>query len=130
MNIRRQLPRVGNSKLYFMLEKPLLDNNLKIGCDKLFSILKEEYLLVRKRRKYTKSINSRQWLRKYPNITKDIILNQPEQLWVADITYLPDKKGHEYPHLIADAYFKWIMGYEVSDTLCMSAALTALRLRW
>lgn len=128
MDIRSQLPRVGTRKLYFMLEKPLLDNNLKIGRDKLFSILKEEYLLVGKRRKYTKTTNSRHWLRKYPNIAKDITLNRPEQLWVADITYLQTKKGHEYLHLITDAYSKKIMGYELSDTLRMSSTLKALKM--
>lgn len=127
MDIRRQLPRIGTRKLYFMMDKSLQDRNIKIGRDKLFSILREEYLLVGRRRKYTKTTNSKHWLRKYPNIAKDVALTIPEQLWVADITYLKTRQGHEYLHLITDAYSKQIMGYELSNTLKASSTIRALK---
>lgn len=128
MDIRRQLPRIGTRKLYFMMGKSLQEKNIQIGRDKLFRILKEEYLLVGKRRKYTKTTNSKHWLRKYPNIAKNIALTMPEQLWVADITYLQTKQGHEYLHLITDAYSKQIMGYELSGTLKASCTIKALKM--
>lgn len=128
MDIRSQLPRIGTRKLYFMMDKSLQEKNIKIGRDKLFSILKEEYLLVGKRRKYTKTTDSKHWLRKYPNTAKDIELTMPEQLWVADITYLQTRQGHEYLHLITDAYSKQIMGYELSGTLKASSTIKALRM--
>ena len=127
MDIRKQLPRTGTRKLYFMIQNSLKEKNIKIGRDKLFKILKEEYLLVGKRRKYTKTTNSKHWLRKYPNIARNIELTMPEQLWVADITYLQTKQGHEYLHLITDAYSKQIMGYELSGTLKASSTLKALK---
>ncbi|MFP9114477.1 hypothetical protein ACLI1A_11080 [Flavobacterium sp. RHBU_3] len=99
-----------------MMNKSLQERNVKIGRDKLFSILKEEYLLVGRRRKYTKTTNSKHWLRKHPNIAKNIELSMPEQLWVADITYLQTKEGYEYLHLVTDAYSKQIMRYELSST--------------
>ena len=128
MDIRRQLPRMGTRKLYFMINKPLRQRNIKIGRDKLFSILKEDYLLVGKKRKYTKTTNSKHWLRKYPNIAKNVVLTMPEQLWVADITYLQTRQGHEYLHLITDAYSKQIMGYELSGTLKASSTIKALKM--
>lgn len=127
MDIRRQLPRIGTRKLHFMMEKSLQERNIKIGRDKLFRILKAEYLLVGKRRKYTKTTNSKHWLRKYPNIARDVVLTMPEQLWVADITYLQTRQGHEYLHLITDAYSKQIMGYELSGTLKASSTVKALK---
>jgi len=128
IDIRRQLPRIGTRKLYFMIEKSLRGRNIKIGRDKLFRILKEEYLLVGKRRKYTKTTNSKHWLRKYPNTAKNVVLTMPEQLWVADITYLQTRQGHEYLHLITDAYSKQIMGYELSGTLKASSTIKALKM--
>ena len=128
MDIRSRLPRIGTRKLHFMLTKAIAENGLKIGRDKLFDILRQEYLLVGKRRKYTKTTNSKHWLRKYPNITKGITLRKPEQLWVADITYLQTRNGHEYLHLITDAYSKKIMGYELSDTLKGSSTVKALEM--
>ena len=48
--LRRQMPRLGVRKLYYLLNLP---GKINIGRDKLFSILREEGLLVGKRRRYT-----------------------------------------------------------------------------
>lgn len=67
-------------------------------------------------------------LRKYPNLTKDITLTRPEQLWVADITYLDTKNGNLYLHLVTDAYFKGIMGYELCNNMEAASTLKALQM--
>ena len=41
----------------------------------------------------------------------------PEQLWVADITYVPITNGFLYLSLITDAYSHKIMGYHIADNL-------------
>ena len=66
--------------------------HLNIGRDKLFSILREEGLLVPKKRRYTKTTNSKHWMRKYPNLVKTTAVYRPEQVWVADITYIAPGK--------------------------------------
>ena len=106
MQIRKQLPRLGTRKLYRMLENDFKAAQLHMGRDKLFELLREENLLVKKRRKYTVTTNSRHWMRKYPNLIKDIELTHPEQLWVADITYINTSEQTCYLHLITDAYSK------------------------
>ncbi|WP_139119583.1 IS3 family transposase [Elizabethkingia meningoseptica] len=123
--IRRQLPRLGVRKLYYLLS---LSGKIHVGRDKLFSILREEGLLVSRRRKYTATTNSKHWLRKYPNLTQDISLERPEQLWVADITYIDTLEGNAYLHLVTDAYSKQIMGYELCDTMEASSTLKALKI--
>ena len=37
----------------------------------------------------------------------------PEQVWVADITYLPAKSGPLYLSLVADAYSRKIVGHKI-----------------
>lgn len=128
MDIRRKLPRLGTRKLYYLLKDDFELKNIKMGRDKLFSYLREEGLLIRKRRKYTKTTNSNHWFKKYKNLTKEIELTKPEQLWVADITYIQTVQGHEYLHLITDAYSKQIMGFELSDNLKASSTLKALKM--
>ncbi len=128
MDVRSKLPRLGTRKLYYLIKDDLKRENIKVGRDKLFSILREEGLLVRKRRKYTKTTNSKHWMKKYPNLTKNLKLVKPEQLWVADITYLQTKQGHEYLHLVTDAYSKQIMGYELADNLKASSTVKALKM--
>jgi len=68
-------------------------------------------------------------MRKYPNLTKGIHLRRPEQLWVADITYLDTvEDGNAYLHLVTDAYSKRIMGYELCANMEAASTLKALKM--
>lgn len=97
-----------------------------MGRDRLFDLLREEGLLITKKKKYIKTTDSKHWMRKYPNLIKQIELNRPEQLWVADITYLTVTNRYCYLHLVTDAYSKRIMGYCISDSLGAHHTLKAL----
>ncbi|MBO9492481.1 IS3 family transposase, partial [Endozoicomonas sp. G2_1] len=62
----------------------------------------------------------------HPNIIKSgIELTRPEQLWVADITYLPTHDGEAYLSLVTDAYSRKIVGYHVDDNLKTSSVKQA-----
>lgn len=52
----------------------------------------------------------------------------PEQLWVADITYVPIEGGYLYLSLITDAYSHKIMGYHIADTLEAIHTVQALKM--
>jgi transposase InsO family protein len=118
---RYKLPRLGTRKLHYKLRE-----QLPVGRDKLFGILRAEGLLIGKKRRYTKTTNSRHWMRKYPNKVRDLDIVRPEQVWVSDITYIATINGFQYLHLVTDAYSKQIMGYRLSGS--MSAADTACAL--
>ncbi|WP_123774022.1 IS3 family transposase [[Flexibacter] sp. ATCC 35103] len=128
MSVRQKLPKTGGRKLHYMLRDAFKKHQIKIGRDKLFDFLREEYLLVPKVRRYYKTTNSKHWMRKYPNLTKEIAINRPEQIWVADITYLRTREKTHYLHLITDAYSKKIVGYNLSDNLMASSTLKALKM--
>lgn len=128
MSVRQKLPRTGGKKLYFMLKDDFKKHEIKIGRDKLLVFLRDEYLLVPRARRYYKTTNSKHWMRKYPNLIKEVTLNRPEQVWVADITYLRTKDKTHYLHLITDAYSKKIVGYELSDNLMATSTLKALNM--
>jgi putative transposase len=128
MSVRQKLPKTGGKKLYFMLKDDFKRHQIKIGRDKLFDFLRDEYLLVPKVRRYYKTTNSRHWMRKYPNLIKEVEINRPEQIWVADITYLRTKDKTHYLHLITDAYSKKIVGYKLSDNLMATSTLEALKI--
>ena len=95
-----------------MLRESMSRKNITVGRDKLFGILRSQHLLVQRRGKYTGTTDSKNWMRKYPNLTKDLELTIPEQLCVSDITCLQTAAGNEYLHLVTDAGLKLIMGYE------------------
>lgn len=128
LEIRRQMPRIGTRKLHFMLKEKFKTAAIKVGRDKLFSLLRNSGLLIVKRKKYTVTTNSRHWMHKYPNLIKDLIVHRPEQLWVADITYVEMLDENGYLHLITDAYSKQVMGYELCNDMEASSTLKALKM--
>ena len=123
LKIRQLQPRIGTRKLYYLLRE-----EIEVGRDKLFDILRKEDLLITKRRKYIKTTNSKHWMRTYADRSKQVELDAPEKLWVADITYLRTREETIYLHLITDAYSKQIMGYEISRDLRSESTLKALEL--
>lgn len=125
---RKQLPRLGTRKLYHMLKQELEVRALKVGRDKLFTILREKHLLLGKKRKYVKTTMSKHWLKKYPNLFKDVALERPEQVFVSDITYISTEAGFNYLSLVSDACSKKIMGYALSPHLGVEGCMTALQM--
>ena len=126
--VRKQLPRLGTRKLYHLLMGDFKKERIAVGRDKLFSILRAEQLLIVKKKRFTKTTDSRHWMHKYPNLIKELQPVKPEQIWVADITWLNIKDSYCYLHLITDAYSKKIMGYEVSDNLAAANTIKALKM--
>jgi putative transposase len=127
MRIRCRMPKVGTSKLYHLIKDDLDKQNIKIGRDVLFNFLRAEHLLIKPKRNYIKTTHSKHWMRKYPNLIKNIDLTGPEQLWVSDIAYIKTDQGHTYLSLITDAYSKKIMGYELLDNLSTEGPLNDLK---
>ena len=122
--IRKQMPRLGGRKLVVKL----VESGFHIGRDKLLSILRANGLLVKRRRNRRQTTQSSHWLRKYPNLIKELSIESPNQLFVSDITYVETLDGFLYLFLITDAYSKKIMGYACGETLDAVHAVSALKM--
>lgn len=122
--IRQRQPRIGGRKLLVKLE----EIGIQIGRDALFDMLRDNGLLVRRRRNGIRTTNSSHWLRKYPNLIRHFEPVRPNQLWVSDITYLETVEGFLYLFLITDAYSKKILGWTLADNLDADNAVEALQM--
>ena len=120
--IRRDLPRSGGRKLQYILK----DRGLKIGRDALFRVLREEGLLIKRKRKYAVTTNSRHKLRTFDNLIKEKEVSHAEDVFVSDITYISTAEGFCYLSIVGDAYSKKIMGYHVSRDMLSVSVLKAL----
>jgi len=126
--IRREIPRIGTPKLYHMIKKPLQSQGLKIGRDALHKLLFNEGLIIRPKKRYAVTTDSKHWMRKYPNLIKKVIVRESEQIWVSDITYIIIKDDFNYLSLITDAYSKLIIGFCLYPSLDAEGCLNALRM--
>ena len=127
-DLRDQHPIIGTRKLHCMLQPFLQADAIKMGRDGLFNLLGKNKLLVRRRKRRTFTTQSHHWLKKYTNLTKDWHPTAPEQLWVADITYVPRHRGFLYLSLITDAYSHKIVGYHIAETLKTASTVKALQM--
>lgn len=130
--IRLRQPRIDTRKLHNMLEPAFTGAHIKVGRDELFDILRKERLLVQPQRAYHKTTNIHQRFRRHPNLLKpgpeQVIAKQPEQIWVADITYLPTAGKFVYLSLVTDAYSRKIVGYHVHMSLQTEEVSEALKM--
>ena len=124
--LREDMPRLGVRKLQVLLA----ERGHSIGRDRLFSILGSSGMLVK--RSHTRIITtySRHWMKKWPNLIKDVEPSRPDQVWVSDITYIEivihERKVFMYLSLITDAFTHEIVGYALHDTLDTEGPLKAL----
>ena len=101
----------------------------QIGRDALFNLLAERGLLVTKRkRRGPITTLSKHRYKKYPNIIRDFIPIEPNQLWVSDITYIHVGEKFAYLSLITDAYSRKIVGFYLSPDLSALGPLAALKM--
>lgn len=123
--IRVDMPKLGGRKLQIVLKR---DYCIDIGRDSLFTLLREQDLLIKQRVHKTRTTFSDHGLRVFPDLRKDFVPNGVNQLWVADITYiwLGKEDGFHYLFLITDAYSKKIVGWAVADNMRHENAIAAL----
>jgi transposase InsO family protein len=126
--IRKKHRHMGGKKVYEKLSEEFKQEGIQCGRDKLFDILREENMLIKYKKHFVKTTQSKHLFYKYPNLVQDVFITRSEQVWVSDITYLRTKQGFVYLFLITDAYSKQIMGWELSDNMKTVNAIKALQM--
>ena len=122
------MPRLGTRKLYYLLRSDIDALGIKIGRDALFDYLRSEHLLIKPKKNYTKTTDSKHWLRKYPNLMLGVKAQRPEQYFVSDITYIKSREKTHYLSLVTDAYSRKIMGFKLSDDMSTENVVQALHM--
>ena len=79
--------------------------------------------VVRKRR----TTNSEHSFPRYPNLVADLVVQRPDEVWVADITYIRLKHGFVYLAVLMDVFTRAIRGWHLDRSLDQSLTLTALQ---
>jgi len=124
--IRKRQPMLGVRKLCHLLKPKLRAKGIKIGRDGMYNLLRNHNLLIDKEKKYVRTTQSYHRFRTHKNLIKDLEMTRPNQVFVSDITYIDTLDGFCYLALITDAYSRKIVGYSVSQSLCIEFCLDAL----
>jgi putative transposase len=64
---------------------------------------------------------------RYPNLVEDLEVTRPDQVWVADITYIRLRKEFIYLSVIMDVFTRCIRGWHLGRSLEQELTITALK---
>lgn len=63
----------------------------------------------------------------YPYLLKGFVVNRPNQVWEIDITYIAMKHGFMYLTAIIDLYSRFVVAWDISNSLDAENALSVLK---
>jgi transposase InsO family protein len=92
-------------------------------------LAREDNLLCLRRRSFIPTTTqSNHRFTVYPNLARKLRPTAPDQLWVADITYIRLDEAFVYLAVVLDAFSRRVIGWAVEDHLKATLALAALRM--
>ena len=63
---------------------------------------------------------------KYPYLLRGLAIRAPNQVWCADITYLPLRRGYLYLVAVMDWFSRYVLAWELSNSMETAFCLQAL----
>lgn len=89
-------------------------------------LMREHELQPRRRRRYVATTDSAHDLPIFPDLAKALVLTGPDQLWVADLTYVAITNAFAYVAIVLDAWSRRVVGYAVGRSIDARLAIAAL----
>ena len=105
----------------------LRHRGLVVNAKKVRRLMREHLLNPKRRRRFIATTDSNHNDPICPNLTTSMTLNGPNQLWVADITYVAITNGFVYLAVILDAWSRRVVGYAISRSIDARVAAAALK---
>jgi putative transposase len=99
-----------------------------VNPKRVYRLMREDNLLCVRRRKFVVTTDSGHARKVYPNLARDMIVTDVDQLWVADITYIRLREEFVYLAVILDACSRRVIGWSLDRTLEDELTLAALRM--
>jgi putative transposase len=100
----------------------------RVNRKRVLRLMREDNLLVLRKRRFVHTTNSDHRLPIYPNLVPDLVITGCDQLWVADITYIRLLREFIYLAIILDAFSRRCIGWALEHHLEAELALSALRM--
>lgn len=112
---------------YRRVDAELRHRGLVVNAKKVRRLMKAHDLNPRRRRRFTRTTDSNHDGPIFPLIARDFEIHGPDQLWVADLTYIAIAAGFAYVALILDAWSRRVIGYAIGRRIDARLAMEALR---
>jgi putative transposase len=117
-----EFPRYG----YRRVTAQLKAEGRRVNHKRVSRIMGEQDLRVRPRRRFVVTTDSDHDGPIFPDLAKDLVPTGPDQLWVADLTYIRVLTGFVYLAVILDAWSRRVVGWALSRRIDADLAVAAL----
>lgn len=123
-----QWPTYGARRLSEELKRA----GFAIGRVKTATLMQELGLKARRKRRKKRTTQSDHPFQRYPNLVLGLDVTHPEQVWVADITYIRLGNSFVFLAIVMDVFTRQIRGWHLSRTIdhLLTAAALAKALRY
>jgi len=128
--IQAEFPRYGYRRIRAYLQR----EGLQLNGKRIRRVMREYGLFAEIKKVFkTVTTDSDHELRIYPNLVKGMKITQPNQVWVADITYIRIATCFVYLAVILDLFSRKVVGWAVAkhmrSELCVEALKMAIEKR-
>ena len=114
-------PRYGYRRITVELSR----RGIAANHNAVLRIMREQSLLVVVHR-YVHTTWSGHDLRRFPNLLKGRVVEAPDEVWCADITYIRLRQGFVYLAVVLDIYTRLVRGWALGRGLDVSLTMRAL----
>jgi len=112
---------------YRRVRAALRQQGIVVNGKKVRRLMREHGLQPKRRRRYVVTTDSDHPGPFFADLTKDLVPDRPNQLWVADLTYVAIPGGFVYLAAILDAWSRKVVGYAISRSMDARIAVAALK---
>ena len=124
-DILAEFPAYGYRRVTHELRR----RGLVINHKRVARVMREHALTPHRVRAWLATTNSDHKQPIYPNLRSSITPEGPDELWVADLTYIRLTTGFVFLAVVLDAWSRRVIGYAISHLLDTRLCLAALDLR-
>lgn len=121
-HLATEWPTYGSRRLTAQLRRVGWEVNRK----RIQRLMREMGLQRPKKRRKRRTTHSDHPFPRYPNLVKDLDIVHPDQVWVADITYIHLQDEFVYLAVIMDVFTRSIRGWHLARWLDEELTLTAV----
>jgi putative transposase len=112
---------------YRRLTKMLHRQGHRVNAKRVRRLMHEMGICGQAPEKRVRTTDSDHAFPRYPNLVENLEVVRPEQVWVADITYIRLKKEFVYLAVVMDVFTRGIRGWHLGRSLEQELTITALR---
>ena len=99
-----------------------------VNWKRVYRLMREDNLLCVRKRKFVVTTDSNHGRKVYPNLARQMVLTDVDQLWRADITYIRLREEFVFLAVVLDAYSRRVISWALDRTLEEELTLSALRM--